>query len=344
MIENDTMAKGHRLNPSVENLPEVSQEKAAPASSWFKPRSTLIEAGDLMLLVTTDHKRYLLTLQPHRQHHTHVGIYDHDQMLGQTPGATVHSTMGYPALVLEPSLTDLIQHLKRGSQIIYPKDAAYLVHRLNLRAGCHVVEAGTGSGGLTTALAWAVAPTGVVFTYEVRAEAYNLARNNLERVGLLPYVKMFQRSIDDGFLQTNADALFLDVREPWHYLEQARTALRPGGFFASLVPTTNQVSELLSALEQHSFADIAVEELLLRSYKPVPDRLRPEDSMAAHTGYLIFARSIADSVDAARWHAKERQRYRSRQKAGEELAAAQVQRDADRASGGLKYPPLPLPD
>ena len=328
----------------MQNLPELPQEKSAsPASSWFKPRSTIIEAGDLMLLVTTDHKRYLLTLQPSQRLHTHVGIYDHDQMLGQTPGATVLSTMGYPALVLEPSLTDLIQHLKRGSQIIYPKDAAYLVHRLNLRAGCHVVEAGTGSGALTTALAWAVAPTGVVFTYEVRTEAYHLARNNLERVGLLPYVQMFQRSIDDGFLQTNADALFLDVREPWHYLEQARGALRPGGFFASLVPTTNQVSELLFALEKHSFADIAVEELLLRSYKPVPDRLRPEDNMAGHTGYLIFARSIANTVDAVRWHAKERQRYRARQKAGEELAAAQERRDADRASGGLKYPPLPLP-
>ncbi len=328
----------------MENLSETAQVRIpAPASSWFKPRSVTIEAGDLMLLVTTDHKRYLLTVQPHQQLHTHVGIYAYDHMLGQPPGATIISTLGYPALVLEPSLTDLIQHLKRGTQIIYPKDAAYLVHRLNLRAGSHIIEAGTGSGGLTTALAWAVAPTGVVFTYEVRAETHNLARNNLERVGLLPYVQMFQRSIVDGFLQTNVDALFLDVREPWLFLEQVRTALRPGGFFASLVPTTNQVTALLVALEKNSFADIAVEELLLRSYKPVPDRLRPEDSMAAHTGYLIFARSIADSVDAARWHAKERQRYRARQKAEEEIAAEQVRRDAERESGGRKYPRLPLP-
>lgn len=328
----------------MQNLAELPQEKNdEPLSSWFKPRSVSIEAGDLMLLVTTDHKRYLLTVQPRQQLHTHVGIYNHDDMLGQPPGATIQSTLSYSALVLEPSLTDLIQHLKRGTQIIYPKDAAYLVHRLNLRAGSHVIEAGTGSGGLTTALAWAVAPTGKVFTYEVRIETHNLARNNLERVGLLPYVQMFQRSITDGFLQTNADALFLDVREPWLFLEQVRSALRPGGFFASLVPTTNQVIELLAALEKHSFADIAVEELLLRSYKPVPDRLRPEDNMAGHTGYLLFARSIAGTVDAARWHAKERQRYRARQKAEEEIAAAQAQRDAERQSGGSKYPRLPLP-
>ena len=42
-----------------------------------------------------------------------------------------------------------------------------------------------------------------------------------------------------------------------------------------------------------AFVDIGVEELLLRRYKPVPERLRPEDEMVAHTGYLVFARSIA---------------------------------------------------
>ncbi len=339
------MTQEDKTHAPVQSRFELSKEtQTAPVSSWFRPRSAVIEAGDLFLLVTTDHKRYLITLQPNQKLHTHVGIYEHNQMLGQPPGATVISTMAHPALVLEPGLTDLIQHLKRGTQIIYPKDAAYIVHRLSLRAGSRVIEAGTGSGGLTTALAWAVAPTGLIYTYETRQETHNLARRNLERVGLWPYVQMFQRSIEEGFLQTDVDALFLDVREPWHFLDQVRMALRPGGFFASLVPTTNQVSELLYALERNSFADIAVEELLLRHYKPVPDRLRPEDTMAAHTGFLIFARSIATTVDATRWHAKERQRYRSRVKADEEIAAAQAQRTIDRENGGLKYPPMPLPD
>jgi len=30
--------------------------------------------------------------------------------------------------------------------------------------------------------------------------------------------------------------------------------------------------------------------LLLRHYKPNPDRLRPEDRMVAHTAFLLFAR------------------------------------------------------
>lgn len=37
---------------------------------------------------------------------------------------------------------------------------------------------------------------------------------------------------------------------------------------------------------------IDVEEILTRRYKPVADRLRPQDRMVAHTGFLIFARAI----------------------------------------------------
>ena len=58
------------------------------------------------------------------------------------------------------------------------------------------------------------------------------------------------------------------------------------------MPTTNQVSDLIVGLEDHHFGNIEVEELLLRAYKPVPQRLRPADTMVGHTGFLIFARKI----------------------------------------------------
>ena len=36
-------------------------------------------------------------------------------------------------------------------------------------------------------------------------------------------------------------------------------------------------------------------EILVRGWKPVADRLRPEDRMTAHTGFLIFCRQQDDS-------------------------------------------------
>ena len=313
---------------------------ATAASRWFQPKQAVIAYEDLVLLVTSDYKRYLLTMRPRQQLHTHQGIYLHDDLVGRQLGDVVQSQLGHEAILLEPALGDLITHLKRGTQIIYPKDAAYLVHRLNLRSGSRVIEAGTGSAGLTTALAWAVAPAGRVFTYEARSDNVRLARKNLERVALLPYVEIFEQSIDNGVLQTDADAMVLDVREPWQVLDAVEGALRPGGFFAGLVPTANQVSTLLSALEKRAFADLAVEELLLRRYKAVPERLRPEDEMVAHTGYLIFARQVARPLDPQRWMSKERRRYLARRRG---LAQMEARRAREAATDGPRYPKLPLP-
>ena len=312
-------------------------------SVWFDNQAATIEYGALVLLLTSDLKRFLITIRKGQKLHTHQGIYAHDEIVGKRTGEVVRSQLQHEALLFQPGLSDLIKHLKRGTQIIYPEDAAYLVQRMNLRAGCRVVEAGTGSGGLTTALAWSVAPTGRVYTYEARPENYLLARNNLERVSLLPYVQMLQKSIIDGFEQTDADALVLDVREPWKFLAHVRSALKPGGFFASLVPTVNQVSELLIGLESEGFADISVEELIVRRYKPVPERLRPEDEMVAHTGYLIFARLVAQTLDPARWQSKERKRFHARQDARRRIEAQEAEAEARRAAGGPRYPKLPLP-
>jgi tRNA (adenine57-N1/adenine58-N1)-methyltransferase len=317
---------------------------AGPAvSPWFRPATTHTQERDLVLLMAAGQKSYLITLRRGQQLHTHLGIFAHDDMIGQPWGTVVLSTLEQPALVLEPSLSDLMTHVKRGTQIIYPKDAAYLVHRLNLRAGSRVVEAGTGSGVLTTALAWAVAPLGKVYTYEMRPDTYQLARRNLERVGLLPYVEMSLGSIDGGFRQEGVDALFLDVRTPWEFLDAARAALKPGGFFASLMPTTNQVTDLLSAFDQHGFADVAVEELLLRAYKPISERLRPDENMNGHTGFLVFARCMPLGIDMDRWQGRDRQRYRARKRMEEEIAEEAARRAADEPAEGRKYPRLPLP-
>lgn len=88
------------------------------------------------------------------------------------------------------------------------------------------------------------------------------------------------------------DAFFLDVRKPWEVLEEVRKALKPAGHLGILVPTTNQVSESLAALEENGFYISEVSEILLRKYKLNPQRLRPEDLMVGHTGYLIFARKL----------------------------------------------------
>lgn len=219
----------------------------------------------------------------------------HDDLIGIPWGTRVPTHLGYPLLLLRPSTDDIVRNLKRTTQIIYPKDAGYILMRMSIAPGCHVVEAGTGSGGLTLVFAQAVGPTGHVYSYETRPEMQNLARRNLEQLGLAKFVEFKLRDIVEGFDEQGADALFLDLPNPWDYLTQAHAALVNGGSFGCILPTTNQVSRMISALEEANFDLIEVEELVLRPYKAVSARLRPMDRMIAHTGYLIFARAFIPS-------------------------------------------------
>lgn len=274
--------------------------------------SALAQPGDLVLLVSEDEKRYLVRLKSGSVWHSNRGRLPHDALIGQPFGQTVQTLIGRPLLMLEPTTYDLISLLKRVTQIIFPKDVAHIVMRLNLFPGRSVVEAGTGSGGLTLALARAVMPGGHVYSYEMKPETFTLAGRNLDSLGLLPYVTLRQRDVTAaGFDERDVDACFLDLREPWAVLPAAVAALKTGGIFGSLVPTTNQIETMLRALQTHGFSDITVEELLLRSYKPVPDRLRPADRMIGHTGYLIFARKLA-AGEAQRWRPREQKRYAGR--------------------------------
>ena len=150
---------------------------------------------------------------------------------------------------------------------------------------------------MTTALAYAVGPEGCVISYEVKQDAQNLARKNLARFGLDSRVDFKLRDIQQGFDETDADSFFLDVPNPYDYLEQVRAALKPGGFLSCIIPTFNQVEITLQALRQSKFAFIEVCEILLRYYQAEPNRLRPVDRMVAHTGFLVFARRIEPSED-----------------------------------------------
>lgn len=256
----------------------------------------LASPGDLILFVSRDYKRFLVKLEPGGRLETHRGVILHDDVIGRPLGRDFNSHLGHPLLALEPSTYDLIRDIRRSSQIVFPKDAGYLLMKMNIYPGCRVIEAGTGSGAFALALARYVMPTGRVYSYDVREDMLNLARRNLEKVGLTEYVEFKLRDIQDGFDEENVDALFLDVKLPATALSQAWSALKGGGFFGAILPTTNQVAGLLHRLPEHGFGYPEVEEILVRPYKAIPGRLRPMDRMVAHTGYLVFARKVEKSV------------------------------------------------
>lgn len=263
----------------------------------FNHSSAVACDGDLAQLVGLRHKHFILMLQAGSRFETHRGILQHDDLIGKPWGTQVFSHIGSPFFLLQPSLADLINELPRTTQILYPKDIGFILITMGVGPGQTVMEAGTGSGSMTTALAFAVGPQGRVISYEVKQDVQNLARKNLTRFGLDSRVDFKLRDIVQGFDETEVDAFFLDVPNPYDYAGQVRAALKPGGYMCCLIPTFNQMEKTLLALRQNRFAFVEVCELLLRYYKPEPARIRPTDRMVAHTGFLIFARRIEPGDD-----------------------------------------------
>ncbi len=259
-----------------------------------------IRAGDLAMLVPEKGRPFIQRMEHGTELQTHRGSVHHNDLIGLPWGSQIETHLGAVFLVLEPTLRDLLLRIRRKSQIIFPKDIGYILLRLSAGSGATVIEAGTGSGALTTALAWAVGPEGKVISFDRREDMISLARENLERVGLEQRVDLRVHDILDGFQEVNAEALFLDLPKPHLYLEQAKAAMLSGAAFGAVLPTTNQVSELLLELQRRAFGLIDVCEISLRYYKPVPERLRPVDRMVAHTGYLIFARSMVPTAETGK--------------------------------------------
>lgn len=257
----------------------------------------IAHSGELIQLVSPTNKSYLFRLTQGGQLQTHRGVVYHDDLIDKPFGTTISSHIGSTYILLQPTLGDLLLQIPRNTQIMYPKDIGYIMVKMGIGPGQHVVEAGTGSGAFTIALAWYVGPQGIVTTYESRDEMQTLARKNLSRLSLEGRVEFKKKDIIDGFDENDIDAIFLDLPNPNDYLAQVRKSLKSGGSFGCILPTTNQVSKLLIALHQNGFGFVEVCEIILRFYKPSFDRLRPTDRMVAHTGYLIFGRSIQIDID-----------------------------------------------
>lgn len=258
------------------------------------------KAGDVILLVgERSQKQFVRMLKPGETLHTHSGYLLHDELIGQPYGTRVQTHLGTSYYLLVPTTEELVRFLRRESQIIFPKDAGYIIMKLGIRPGSQVLEAGTGSGGLCLTLATIVGDGGHVYSYDVRDDLQSIARQNLAHVGLDGRVTFRVRDAAEGFDEADLDAVFLDMLTPWAVLDQARAALSGGSMLGCLVPTVNQLVRMLDRLEAHPGFDFAeAEELILRPYRTLPQRIRPEDRIVGHTGYLIFARAVVPPSDA----------------------------------------------
>jgi tRNA (adenine57-N1/adenine58-N1)-methyltransferase len=253
--------------------------------------SDRIKEGDQILLFWDQRRQWLLEVDKSREFHTHKGIVKLADAVGKRYGDGLQSSLGLDFVILRPTTYDFLGHLARPTQIMYPKDIGLVLLRLGLSSGKMVVEAGTGSGAMTLAMASAVKPNGHVYSYEIRSSFLEAARRSLARAGLEGYVTLRQSDAKNGFEEHEVDAALVDLGEPWAVIPHAWQALRGGAPIASFSPTMNQVERTVSSMRE-GFANIQSFECLLREIRAEQGKTRPATVMIGHTGYLTFAHKI----------------------------------------------------
>ena len=253
------------------------------------------ESGERALLVDRRGRRYLITLRAGEKFHFHQGWLDHDAIIGSPEGVRLAASSGAPLIAYRPSLADFILKMPRGAQVIYPKDVGYILIEADIYPGAVVLEAGTGSGALTLALARAVGERGRVISCELREDFASRARTNIESfLGKIPdQVDLRLGDVTEADLADGSvDRVVLDLPEPWRVLPRALRAMRPGAIYCSYVPTTTQVATTTEALRDAGLGEIATREVLIRGWHVDGLSVRPEHRMVGHTGFVTTARFL----------------------------------------------------
>lgn len=270
----------------------MSREPAAAA---------LFAEGDRVQLTDSKGRKYTVILEAGGTYHTHRGGLKHDDLIGLPDGSVINSAAGTSYLALRPLLTDYVLSMPRGAAVIYPKDAAQIVHWGDIFPGARVLEAGAGSGALTCSLLRAVGPQGEVVSYEIRADHAEHAERNVQRF-FGEHPANWSLVVQDlAEFSGTVDRIILDMLEPWSVLPTVAESLVPGGVLIVYVPTTTQLSKVAEALREHTgFTEPQAWESMHRPWHLVGLSVRPEHRMVGHTAFLLMARRLAEGVTTPR--------------------------------------------
>lgn len=254
-----------------------------------------MQLGEWVLLQDRRGRNYLFRLKEGGTFDSHRGSVSHQQILQAGWGRAVTTPQGERFTLHRPTLEDYLLHMPREATPTYPKDAATICFLLDLAPGFRVLEAGSGSGGLTLYLARAVGPSGQVWSYEARPKHLERARRNLsafEDWGNVVWVEADLGTADKP--HNSLDGIALDLMEPWSVLEAITPALKPDRFVVSYLPNITQVTTLLEHLQTTGLPYLHERtlEVLHREWDIRPPVAHPKFQQVGHTAFLVQLRKI----------------------------------------------------
>lgn len=234
-------------------------------------------------------KKYILKKDSDFQ--SDLGIISQEQLANCEIGDELESHLGHAFKIVKPNINDFIDLMDRHCSILLKKDIGLVLAHTGLGAGCRVVDAGTGAGAIALNFGNVVGEDGRVFTYEIREDFAEIAKNNIEKFGI-KNIEVKNKNIKDGIDEDNIDLIFLDLPKPFELFEEVYRSLNVGGFLAVYAPYIDQAEISYRIAKKLNFYGVEIIEILERGLDVRPQGVRPKTRMVGHSGYLVFARKL----------------------------------------------------
>ncbi|CDK27802.1 unnamed protein product [Kuraishia capsulata CBS 1993] len=254
----------------------------------FLGYKSIIEEGDLVLAFIGRDSIKPINVKAGEILNTRYGAFPHDIMIGSKYGAQVSGSKGFGFIHLlypTPELWSI--SLPHRTQIVYTPDSSYIVQRLGITAGSRVIEAGTGSGSFSHALARTVNETGKLFTYEFHESRYLEAKKEFEDHHLPNFIITHRDVCENGFdiiqndetVDVSADSVFLDLPSPWTAIPRLKSVVAKGKRIGicCFSPCIEQVLKTVEALEAEGWTGIEMVEVAGRKWEARKDMVRTLD-------------------------------------------------------------------
>lgn len=249
-----------------------------------------ITEGDFVLISASASKKWMVKVEKDKAFHTHKGAIQLNDIISLEFGSSITNNKGATFFLWKPIPYDYLDAIAHSTQVIYQTDIAQIIYSAGICSGKKVIEAGTGSGGLTASLARYVQPEGKVFSYDVKEKHQKTAIKNLTKLGLEGNVEFIVKDVTTGFDHEDVDAVILDLPTPWEIIPHAYTALSGGGILVVFVPTYTQVDQTIEKMINNNFYQVEAFEVIRRDLTTRVGAIRPVTRMVAFTAFLIVGR------------------------------------------------------
>ena len=250
-----------------------------------------------LIVIKSKNKKYLTVMKTDEYFITNEGKINYNDI--HSIPTLIKSTTGEQFIIYSPTYKEFVLLMRRGPQIIYPKDVGSIIVDGNIRNESTVLEIGTGSGALTLYLILILGKNGKLYSLDSDNKNQYRATKTINRF-ISTFNKDYEYNLelinerlgDFNFseIEDDIDTIVTDVPEPWEFF--ANNTIDNDLTWISYLPSISQVEKLTKTLESKNFKNIEIKENLERYWIIKENILRPKNEMVGHTGFIVSSRYI----------------------------------------------------